>query len=396
MPHHSIQDPTTLRRILDAMLLIEADLDLPVLLHHLTQEAQSMTGARYGALGVLNDDRSGLSELITVGLDANQEERIGPRPAGRGVLGLLIAHPAPLRLAQLGSHAESSGFPAGHPPMTSFLGVPIKVRDEVYGNFYLTDKIGWSEFTNDDEALVGALAVAAGIAIENARLHRRAQDMAVYDERDRLARDLHDTVIQRFFAAGLALQGIAAATKDAQISDRLNRVISDIDGSIRQLRSSIFALGLIGGEAGLRARLMSLLDELQIVVGFEVRSSFDGPVDSAISAELSGYLLTSVREGVTNVARHAHATAVAVQLAVVDGQCQLQIIDNGRGMNAERSTEGGRVLVNLRRRAEQLHGRLDIENRPTGGSVLTWRVPLGVTSATHDEARPPNEIEENP
>ena len=219
--------------------------------------------------------------------------------------------------------------------------------------------------------------------------------MAVYDERDRLARDLHDTVIQRFFAAGLALQGIAAATKHAETSDRLNRVISDIDGSIRQLRSSIFGSGLIGGEVGLRARLMSLLDELQIVVGFEVRSSFDGPVDSAISAELSGYLLTSV-PCVTNVARHAHATAVVVQLAVVDGQCQLQIIDNGRGMSAERSTEGGRVLVNLRRRAEQLHGRLDIENRPTGGSVLTWRVPLGVTSATHDEARPPNEIEENP
>ena len=93
--------------------------------------------------------------------------------------------------------------------MSSFLGVPIKIRDEVYGILYLTDKIGWSEFTSDDEALVGALAIAAGIAIENARLHQRVQELAVFDERDRLARDLHDTVIQRLFAVGLSLQGVA-------------------------------------------------------------------------------------------------------------------------------------------------------------------------------------------
>ena len=118
----------------------------------------------------------------------------------------LITDPQPLRLASLGSHPESHEFPEGHPPMTSFLGVPIKVRDEVYGNLYLTDKLGWSEFTADDEALVGALAVAAGIAIQNARLHSRAREVAVYEDRDRLARDLHDTVIQRLFAIGLSLQ----------------------------------------------------------------------------------------------------------------------------------------------------------------------------------------------
>ena len=111
--------------------------------------------------------------------------------------------PKPLRVAQIGDHPESFGFPPNHPPMSSFLGVPIKVRDEVYGNLYLTDKIGWSEFTSDDEALVGALALAAGIAIENTRLHQRVQEVAVFDERDRLARDLHDTVIQRLFAVGL-------------------------------------------------------------------------------------------------------------------------------------------------------------------------------------------------
>ena len=117
-----------------------------------------------------NDEGNALSEFITVGLEPEEKRRIGDRPNGRGVLGLLISDPKLKRLALLNSDPVSYGFPPNHPPMTSFLGVPVKVRDEVYGNLYLTDKIGWSEFTFDDESLIGALAVAAGIAIENARL----------------------------------------------------------------------------------------------------------------------------------------------------------------------------------------------------------------------------------
>ncbi len=376
MPTASIDDPTTLRRILAATLLIEADTELPILLHHVTEEARSITGARYGALGVLNEDRTGLAEFITVGLEPDEEQRIGPRPTGRGVLGLLVADPEPLRLAELGSHQESYGFPPDHPPMTSFLGVPIKVRGEVYGNLYLTDKVGWPSFTLDDEAVVSAIAVAAGIAIENAELHSRAQEMAVYWERDRMARDLHDTVIQRFFAVGLSLQGIAGAAQAADVSDKLNRVISDIDDSIRQLRSTIFALGLAGDELGLRARVAFLLDELRVIFGVEIRSSFDGPVDTAVSTEIAGHLLMTLREAVTNVARHAEATEVTVQLLIVDNQCRLRIIDNGRGMKTDKPSDGGLGLVNLRRRAEKLKGRFDIESPSRGGTMLTWQVPL--------------------
>ena len=167
-----------------------------------------MTTARYGAIGVLNEDRSALAEFITVGLTPEEEQRIGARPVGRGVLGLLITDPKPLRVSR---SARIQAASASRPitPMSSFLGVPIKARNEVYGNLYLTDKIGWSEFTTDDEALVGALALAAGIAIENARLNQRVQEMVIFDERDRLARDLHYTVIQRLFAVGLTLQSIA-------------------------------------------------------------------------------------------------------------------------------------------------------------------------------------------
>ncbi len=143
MPYRSIDDPVKLRRVLEATLQLEADLDLPSLLRHFIEEACAMTGARYGALGVLNDERTALAEFLTVGVDPKDEEKIGSRPTGQGVLGLLITDPRPLRLADLSAHPDSFGFPPGHPPMTSFLGVPIKVRDEIYGNLYLTNKIGW-------------------------------------------------------------------------------------------------------------------------------------------------------------------------------------------------------------------------------------------------------------
>src|SRR5271166_269632 len=376
MPYRSIDDPAKLRRVLESTLLIEAQLQLPALLGHFLEEACSMTGARYGAIGILNDERTALAEFLTVGLEHDEEERIGARPTGRGVLGLLISDPRPVRLADLGSHPDSYGFPPNHPPMTSFLGLPIKVRDEVYGNIYLTNKIGWSEFTLDDEALVGALAVAAGIAIENARLHRRVQEVAVYDDRDRLARDLHDTVIQRLFALGLHLQGLAKRTGESGTADQLNMAVDDVDITIRHVRSAIFELGSSGIDRGVRASVLSLLRELDPVVGFEVRVLFNGPVDSAVPDEIVEHLLATVREAVTNVGRHAQATEATVVLTAEGGRCRLQVSDNGRGMVDSETTDGGLGLVNLRRRAEKLHGEFTFESPETGGTVLTWDVPV--------------------
>lgn len=375
MPFRGIDDPVRLRRVLEAALLIEADLDLPTLLRHVVEEARSMTNARYGALGVLNAEGSGLAEFITVGLERDEEERIGARPTGRGILGRLISEPEPLRLAELGSHPDSYGLPANHPPMTSFLGVPIRVRDEVYGNLYLTDKIGWSEFTKDDEALIGALAIAAGIAIENARLHQRVHEVAVYEDRDRLARDLHDTVIQRLFAIGLSLQSIASAPAAGSMGERLQKIVSDIDETIRQVRTSIFELSQ-DLHHGVRGSVVELLEELKPVVGFEVRVSFDGPVDTAISDTISEHLLAVIREAVTNIGKHAGATTATVAVSVEEGRCILRIVDDGKGIGDLLEHSGGFGLANLRRRAEKLHGDLDIQSPIAGGTVLVWRVQL--------------------
>jgi signal transduction histidine kinase len=374
VPYHSIEDPTKLRRILEAVLLIEKDLELPALLRHVIEEAASMTGTRYAALGVLNDDKTALAEFVTTGLEPDQIAAIGPLPTGKGVLGVLISDPGPLRLAHLSDHPDSYGFPPNHPPMTSFLGVPIKVRDEIYGNLYLTDKIGWSEFTKDDVALVEALALAAGVAIENARLHQQVQVAAVYEDRDRLARDLHDHVIQRLFGVGLNLQGLAVRAV-SDIAHGLQKQVHEVDEIISEVRATIYALGMSGSSRGVRDDVIALVAELRDTVGFELDVSFDGAVNTAVSEKVAEHLMATIREAVTNVERHAKATEATIVLSANDGHCQLQVTDNGQGIDGK-GREGGLGLTNLRRRAEKLNGRLEVAGVPTGGTVLTWRVPI--------------------
>jgi signal transduction histidine kinase len=376
VPFHSIEQPSILQRLLEATLLIESNLELPEVLRHVLEEACSMTGARFGALGVLDEDKRSLAEFITLGLSAEQERAIGPRPTGRGVLGLLIAEPRALRLGDISGHLASAGFPLNHPPMASFLGMPIKLRDEVYGNLYLTEKEGSAEFTEDDLAVTGALALAAGIAIENARLHERVRRSAVFEDRDRVARDLHDTVIQRLFGLGLTLQGMAARLP-ASAAGPLEDLVSELDEVIAQIRSTIYELGMGDMSRGVRDDILVLVSELQDVVGFDARVTFDGPLDTMVTPQLREQLLAIVREALTNVGKHAEATQASVHLDVDEATCRLVISDNGAGMGARSSQAGGGLgLPNLRRRAEKLGGTFVIGDAPGGGTVLRWQVPL--------------------
>ena len=168
-------DAATMRRLLDVGRSLVSELDLESLLQTVLEAARDLTSARYAALGVLNERRDGLERFLTLGIDPVAHDRIGDLPRGHGVLGVLISDPRPLRLADVGSHPQSYGFPALHPPMASFLGVPVRIRDSVYGNLYLTDKLT-GEFTEQDEAAVVVLSEWAGFAIENARLYRDATE----------------------------------------------------------------------------------------------------------------------------------------------------------------------------------------------------------------------------
>ncbi|MGW4560832.1 GAF domain-containing protein [Streptomyces sp. NPDC004561] len=171
--------------LLDAVLAVGSDLDLEVVLHRIVESAVTLVDAQYGALGVVGEEGA-IKQFITVGIDEETIARIGHYPHGAGILGLLIRHPEPLRLANLADHPASAGFPAGHPPMTGFLGAPIRVRDQVFGNLYLTNKRSGAEFDSDDEAVLRTLAAAAGVAIDNARLydeaHRRQRWLAASNE----------------------------------------------------------------------------------------------------------------------------------------------------------------------------------------------------------------------
>ncbi|WP_434098825.1 GAF domain-containing protein [Streptomyces xantholiticus] len=161
--------------LLEAVVSVGRELDLSQVLRRIVEAAALLVDARYGALGVIGPDGRTLSQFLTVGLTEDEIAKIGHLPAGHGILGELIRRPEPLRLTDIGAHDASYGFPAHHPPMRTFLGVPIRVRDEVFGNLYLTDKSGGQDFDAEDEAVISTLSVAAGVAIDNARLYEASQ-----------------------------------------------------------------------------------------------------------------------------------------------------------------------------------------------------------------------------
>ncbi len=375
VPFRKIDDPAKLRRLLEAVLMIETEVDLPALLRHVVEEACSLVDARYGALGVLNETSTGLSQFVTFGLSKSEEALIGPRPTGRGVLGLLITDPEPLRLRDLTTHPDSYGFPEHHPAMKSFLGVAVRVRGEVYGNLYLTDKRDADEFSEEDVSLTEALALAAGIAIENYRLHDRVRVLSVLDDRDRIARDLHDRVIQRVYAVGMTLQETTRSSDLGQVMDRINKSVDDLDATISEIRTSIYELGDSAVPAGLRHSVLELTSELAPMLGARPEVSFAGPIDNAVSQRIADNLLAVLREALTNAGKHAKATHYRVTLAVTD-EVTLEVIDNGVGFNHSLKSDQGLGLANLRSRAERLHGTFDVTPVDLGGTRVTWRVPV--------------------
>jgi signal transduction histidine kinase len=514
-----------LDRLLGAVLAIAGDLDLETVLGRIVEAACVLVDARYGALGVIAEDGDGLSAFIHRGIDDATAEAIGSLPEGRGILGLLIEQPEPQRIDDLMSHPHSYGFPPHHPPMHAFLGAPIRVRDRVFGNLYLSEKRGTGTFTQEDEDLVVGLAAVAGAAIENARLyddlqrrerwrdavlevstaalagvpsasvrqrlaklgselvegdgacivgahdgglwvlastgaapgpgflpategpawaaiddgrvarslggpvfgdrpsvwaplregdelvaalgvvrprpftaqeesilagfaaqaslaltHERAQAhlqrLSLIEDRERIGRDLHDTVIQRLFATGLSLQAaIRRADGRPDLADRLERAVDDIDETVREIRSTIFALQSSGGGAeGVRSEVLRVVDELAEVLPRPPRVRFDGPIDVVVDDRLAAHLVPVVREALSNVAKHADAQDVELELSVDSSWLELRISDDGRGLPEDRS--GGFGLGNLRDRALSLGGDLELGSRHDGrGTLLVWRAP---------------------
>jgi two-component system, NarL family, sensor histidine kinase DevS len=374
--------PRSLRQLLDAVLTVGSDLDLPAMLERIVQAAVDLVDARYGALGVLDESRSRLAQFITVGIDDETHRAIGHLPEGHGILGLLILDAQPLRLPDLREHPDSYGFPPNHPLMRSFLGVPIRVRDEVFGNLYLTDKTSAEVFTDVDEELVIGLAAAAGVAIENARLHARVQELALLEDRERIARDLHDTIVQRLFATGLSLQGTIGLMRTDPVAaiDRVQTAVDDLDLTVKHIRSAIFGLASTADRSvdSVRRRVLDVVAEAGGMLGFEPTVLFDGAVDTATPEPVATDLLATLREALSNVARHAEATRVDVVLTVDagdGGHLVLRVTDDGVGP-PKPGAPRGHGLDNMAARAERRGGSFEITRASPRGTTIEWGVAI--------------------
>ncbi len=373
-PSVEVAGTDQLRRVLDAVLLIGSDLDLTATLQRITETAANLVGATQGSLCVLDESKTALVEVVTVGVADEAQGVIGELPSFGSILGTLIRDSNPIRRPDLGTRARMPGTPAKPSAVPSLLAVPILIRGEVLGSLSLGEKIGALVFADLDEEIVIALAAGAGVAIENARLHARVAELAQSEDRDRIARDLHDTVIQRLFAVGLSLQGSVRIATDPTVVTRLESAVSEVDITVREIRTAIFELHpprLPGRSA--RQAAIGICVEAARTLGFEPAVHFDGPVDAAVGDGIAQHLLAVQREALSNVARHAAARTVDLTLETHGGTVSLTIEDDGVGLSEHDGRGDG--LANMETRALGLGGEFSITNRPGGGTVFRWSVP---------------------
>jgi signal transduction histidine kinase len=360
-----------LQQLLDAMLSVGSEQSLATVLQRIIESTCNLVEARYGALGVLGDEGQ-LSELVTVGVDEPTEAAIGRLPEFHGVLGKLTAEPAPLRTTDVRTHPDFAGFPENHPEMQTFLGVPVRGRDTV-GNLYVAEKQGAVEFSPEDQQVAEAFAAAAGVAVDNARMRARLGNIALLEDRERIARDLHDKVIQRLFAAGMALQTALPLTTRSEVASRIAQTIEDLDETIREIRYTIFALER-PSHRGVRVEIFAQADGAREALGFSPDLKLDGPIDVVVKAEIAEHLLATLQEALANVAKHARASKVDV-LVHAGSNLFLRVEDDGVGLPDRVDRKSG--LNNMEQRAKGLGGDFTARRaKRRGGTIIEWRVPL--------------------
>jgi len=358
---------------------IAAEPSLDRVLQLIVDRVRPLVGARYAALGIV-DDQGVMERFITSGMDEATINAIGPYPRGRGLLGVIVSENRTMRVPDVMSDPRRSGFPPNHPPMHSFLGVPVQVEGRSVGNLYLTEKEGVPQFSDDDARLVETFALHAGVAMRSARMNDQLKRLAVVAERERISQDLHDGIIQSLYAVGLTLEDLAElmAEDPAEASARVDRAIDSIHGTIRDIRNFILGLGPENLEgSSVAGALAALAEELSAANLIEVKLDLAPTVE--LDADRATQLMHLARETLSNVARHAGATLVTIELSATGGALALRIADNGHGFDAGQiPTRGHRGLTNMRGRAESLGGTLEIESSAEG-TVVTFRLPLAET-----------------
>jgi len=365
-----------LRAVSEAMVGLAGEPDLGPVLERLVHAARDLVGARYAALGI-PDGEGGFDAFITVGMSDELIDAIGPLPRTHGLLAAMLTDPAPYRTHDIAADPRFEWWPAAHPRMSSFLGVPLMFKGDIVGAFYLTDKEGG--FDQDDEDLVRVLAAHAAVVVEHARLYEASRERSISEERDRLARDLHDALTQRLFSLNLMLEATATrvvADPDAARAS-LGQARELVEAALGELRSLIFELrppvlemdGLVGSVRK-HAELLSRAH------GLDLRVEATGR-DDKIAPDVERHLFRILQEALSNVVRHASATGASVRIDVRAGEVSVVVQDDGVGFDPEaRAINARRLgLTSMRERAESLGGRFEVVSAPGQGTTVTARVP---------------------
>lgn len=372
-------DEHRLRRLIEVGRGLVGVSDTAAVIESALTAARELTGARYAALGVLDSRRAEMERFLTLGIDEETREAIGEPPHGRGVLGLLIEQPQPLMLDDVSRHPRSYGFPPNHPPMKSFLGVPIKIQGEAWGNLYLTEKEA-GPFDESDEESAVILAEWIALAINNARSadaeRVRLTIEAAEQERRRWARELHDETLQDLAGLRVLLSGTRRRTAMSPVSPILDQAIERIDATIIEMRRLISDLRPATlDELGVGPALASLVDRIQGSWNLEVDLQIGLPEgeDGRLVPQLEDTIYRLVQESLNNAVRHGHARRAIVELIEQDGEISVRVTDDGSGFDPGRPG-GGFGLIGMRERVGLSGGRLEIRS-DAGGSTISATLP---------------------
>jgi signal transduction histidine kinase len=361
----------------DAVLAIAGQRSVETVLQRIVHAARELVNARYAALGV-PDGEGAFARFITSGMSEETVAAMGPLPRTHGLLGAMLESEEPYRIADIKQDPRFRGWwPSAHPSMASFLGVPIVARGSVVGAFYLTDKEGAREFDLADQQLIEMLSAHAAVAMENARLHERSRELSIVEERNRLARELHDSLVQKLFGVVLAAKSAATLLErdagDARVQvDRVGDLAQD---AIAELRSLVFQLRPAAIETeGLAAALRKHVEVLRRVHGTDVGLELQG--EPRVRPGVDEEIFRIAQEALHNALRHARAERLAVQLHENGDGLRLAVTDDGVGFDPGAPELRARSLglTSMEERAREVGGRLEIDSAPGTGTTVALEV----------------------
>ncbi len=367
-----------------AALDIYGDLSLDAVLQKVVDQASQLLEARYGAVAVLDDEGSILQFVVT-GISPEVRDRIGQPPTGSGLLGVVMHEGAPLRLSELESDPRARGFPDHHPAMHSLLAVPIVCSGPFRGNLYLTDKVGETAFTHEDEETLVRFATAAAIAIDNAHLHQRLRILAVAEERVRIAREMHDGMAQVLAYVNTKAQAVRAYLDRGRIEEagaQLEQLAAASREVYTDVREGILALRTeLGPERPIAEALGVFMDRWQHQSGIAGELRIEEDLKLPPTQELQ--LLRIIQEALSNIRKHSKAKQATVVLTTANGKLEGIVRDDGKGFDpaALQRTDFPRFgLAIMRERAESVGGGIEVDSQPGQGTQV--RIELPLTSET--------------